>query len=399
MKLTGQKRIQVPGLLWIINITLLPAAVVLAVLRYVCRIRLVRVRSSRIGPMAGTDLFLRRQKLGMIPSKGIFNVGLANTKTANTQFFAMLEREMKIVSIPQPRPLRILLKIMACHSLLSRWKLFQELGFEGREYFELNNSSTDLCFLPEEEQQGRELLQKISVTSWFICFHARDNAYLDQLLHKRDSRHDFRNSSIENYLPAAQYVTNQGGYALRMGAKVEKKLEIKNSHIIDYATLFRSDFGDVYLLAKCKFCVINTSGLNSIPYVFGVPIASTNVIPITRGPPPGKQDLFIPKKIWSVKEKRHLTFKEMIYSREIERWQLDEFREEDGLIPIENTGPEILDLTTEIDERLNGTWKTTPEDEELQAQFKTLFDSTTHGYGFPSRIGAKFLRENKEMLE
>lgn len=398
MKLTSQKRILVPGLSWLLDLLFLPVALLLFLLRYLFGIRFWRVRNSRLGPLAGTDLFLRRQKLGIIPSPGRYDVGIANTKTANRQFLAMLKRKMRIISILQPTPLRLLLKIMACRSLLSRWKLFNELGFKGNEYYELNAVPTDLPFLPEEEEKGRALLQTMGVRGWFICFHARDRAYLDHLLQKRDQRHDFRNCSIENYLPATEYLAQQGGYALRMGSLVEKPLTIRLPQIIDYATTFRSDFGDVYLLAKSKFCVINTSGLNSVPYVFGVPVVSANVIPLTRGPPPGKNDLFIPKKIWSVKEKRHLTFTEMIYSPTIERWQFQEFREEDGLVPIENSAQEILEVTIEMNERLDGTWKTTAEDEKLQEKFRSLFSPATHCYGFPSRIGAQFLRENRQLL-
>ena len=40
---------------------------------------------------------------------------------------------------------------------------------------------------------------------------------------------------------------------------------------------------------------------------------------------------------------------------------------------IENTPEEIRDVTIEMDERLNGTWKVSKEDEELQDRFWSLF--------------------------
>ena len=58
-----------------------------------------------------------------------------------------------------------------------------------------------------------------------------------------------------------------------------------------------------------------------------------------------------------------------------------------------------LDLAMEMNQRLDGKWVTTPQDEILQQKFKSLFHTDPHCYGFPSRIGAQFLRENKDLLD
>jgi putative glycosyltransferase (TIGR04372 family) len=64
---------------------------------------------------------------------------------------------------------------------------------------------------------------------------------------------------------------------------------------------------------------------------------------------------------------------------------------------IENTPEEILAVTIEMEERLNGTWKTTEEDEELQERFWLLFGSDK--LKSPElRIGTEFLRQNRELL-
>jgi len=52
-----------------------------------------------------------------------------------------------------------------------------------------------------------------------------------------------------------------------------------------------------------------------------------------------------------------------------------------------------------MNERLDGGFEYTEEDEELQNQFRSLFQPHHHCYGFPARIGAKFLRQNRELLE
>ena len=59
-----------------------------------------------------------------------------------------------------------------------------------------------------------------------------------------------------------------------------------------------------------------------------------------------------------------------------------------------------------MEDRLNGRWITTSEDEELQLRFWALFDDIEVHYrgGEPlhgvigSRIGAEFLRSNQNLL-
>jgi hypothetical protein len=52
-----------------------------------------------------------------------------------------------------------------------------------------------------------------------------------------------------------------------------------------------------------------------------------------------------------------------------------------------------------MDSRLNGTWVNSPEDDELQKRFWSLFRSSQYHGTIVSRIGADFLRENRALLE
>jgi len=69
-----------------------------------------------------------------------------------------------------------------------------------------------------------------------------------------------------------------------------------------------------------------------------------------------------------------------------------------GLVPIENSEQEILDLVKEMNERIDGKWKESKEDKLLQEKFKSLFSKDSSCYGLTAKIGSKFLMENKEML-
>ncbi len=69
-----------------------------------------------------------------------------------------------------------------------------------------------------------------------------------------------------------------------------------------------------------------------------------------------------------------------------------------GVDVIENTPEELLDMVVEMDERLKGKWQTTEEDEELQQRFWSLLEVTEPNHEFRPRMGAKFLRQNRELL-
>ena len=72
--------------------------------------------------------------------------------------------------------------------------------------------------------------------------------------------------------------------------------------------------------------------------------------------------------------------------------------EKNGIELISNTPQEIRDVVDEMEKRLNGTWQDNEDDDELQRRFWTYFKSSDlHGV-IRSRIGAKFLRENKDLL-
>jgi len=376
-----------------------PLIIPLILLKTIGKIKFIRIRSRRIGHLAAnTELFLRRKELNRLKEKDLKYVGIATSKPCNKQLLGMFQRKFRIIVINLPISFRILTQIAANNSILKTLNLFTEPKYRTNDFYEFNNCSPTLKLNLDEEKRGKELLKKMGVRNWFVCVNMRDKNYVDTVLKKRDESDDYRNGNIEKTIPAMEYISQQGGYILRMGAKVEYKINIKNKKIVDYANTWRTEFGDIYLSANCKFFLGDTAGLICIPYIFNLPVALINVIPLNH-PPINKHSLFIPKKIWSKRGNRYLTFKEIIEFEEGKYFFENNDYTDKGYQPHENTPQEILSLAIEMNERLNGTWKSTIEDEGLQQKFKSLFPTTSHCYGFPSRIGTVFLRENKNLLE
>ncbi len=383
----------------------LPLVPPLYILRRTLRIHMVRIWAGRIGEASSQlEILLRRHRLGSNPKHNKY-VMVTSTDVANQYQMDLYKRTFKdkgypyiILQIPQPKPVRAITKILAQKSVLSRLGLFYVLPTERKEYHEYNSTGPSLSFPEEDEKKGKDFLKQLGVNNaQFICFHARDSTFINTRLRKGDVKSVHRNCDINNYLPAAEYLANQGIFALRMGSLVEKKITSTNQKVIDYATTARSAFGDYYLLGKCKFFLGSTAGICMISQGFNIPLALANHLTL-KWPPFRKEDLFIPKKIWSKDKNKFLTFKEIINSPVFEfEWAYE--YEDAGLTLVENTPQEIVDLAKEMNDRIDGKWKTTPEDEALQKKFRSLFHKGLPCYGFPARMGSQFLRENKFLLE
>ena len=79
-------------------------------------------------------------------------------------------------------------------------------------------------------------------------------------------------------------------------------------------------------------------------------------------------------------------------------WLRGSYYKSAGIELIENTPEEITALALEMDARIDGTWITTDEDEKLQMRFWSIFPDNHPAKTCPSRIGAEFLRQNRDWL-
>lgn len=260
-------------------------------------------------------------------------------------------------------------------------------------------SAPHLSFTPEEQGRSEAALRALGVAAGrpIVAFHARDSVYA--LTVKRDPEiHDHRNDAIESQLPAMEELVRRGYVALRMGALVEAPLRASNPHIIDYSTAGRSELLDIFLSASCRFYLGNGDGLSCVPMIFRRPVALVSYIPIEYYPSSNSRDLFTPVRLWLRAERRLLTFKEILTSG-IGRYMRVEVFERAGIDILRSTPEEITALAVEMDERLNGTWTATEEDESVQRRFWSLFRGSPHHGPIRARISAAFLRRYPELLE
>lgn len=376
-------------------VPLSPVVLLVRALRPLVLIRFGPLRSERIGHFAGnTEMYLCERDAGMQDPRS-FDIFYHTSPVCNQQLKKMWDRTLHIWSFAKG--------LDRINRKLPGGKRHEIPMLSDRDIHGLHaRTQPHLSFTTEEEHLGQVALRELGIPEGdrFVCFCVRDSAYLDAALPGRDwSYHNYRDSSIESFVPAVYELTRRGYFAIRMGAVVKEGLNINNPMIIDYATNGRrDDFLDIFLNGKCRFFLGGAAGITTVPLVFRVPRAYVNFIPLETVPTWGKGDLFIPKKLWLRGERRFLTFRE-IFDSGAAMFVRDNQYEQAGIEVLENTPEEIMAVVIEMDERLNGTWQTTEEDEELQRQFWSFFASSDlHGI-IVARIGAAFLRQNRELLD
>ena len=379
----------------------LPLLIFIRLLRPIIPVGIGRLQHERMHLLINTEYWLRCQAMGGNRARKIslFVCG----PPANRQVLTMIMRRLSVWQTHSNLVLSAFALLVRYWPSHPAWIDLEETGTLSCRAFGIwNGAGPQLSFARVERQRGEKVLRSIGIGPGepYICFFARDTAYLD-LLHTYRSRdqwsyHDYRDCAISNYVPAAEFLAARGLWALRMGQVVEKPILSKQPRVVDYATRFRSDFADVYLMAHCRFYIGDTAGIYGLSAAFGVPCALANIVPFglaTRT----SQDLFIPKKHRYLVSRRSVPFRDLI-AMGADWWLRTEQFEAAGIEVVENTADEILALAQEMNARVEGTWVAQDEDEELQDRYRGLFPPGHPFTGCPSRVGAEFLRQNRELL-
>ena len=154
---------------------------------------------------------------------------------------------------------------------------------------------------------------------------------------------------------------------------------------------------DVFCLTQCKFVIGTTSGPVAVSYIFGVPTALTNWVPMGHGGY-SKRDIWIPKLYWSAAEGRYLTFKEIL-TTPLRSYGLTEMFEKDGISVVDNSPEEIREVCLEVMDRIDRQFGHTQEDEDLQRRFHSLLEVESTDWSTDARVGRDFLRRHKALFD
>lgn len=246
-------------------------------------------------------------------------------------------------------------------------------------------------------QKGQIILSKLNLpkNSWYVCFHARSHHF-----HSDSHFFSHRNSNIDKLFLALEEIEKRGGWCIRMGSKNSSPLpsrfkEITN--LIDYTkTSHLSDWMDVFLASTCRFFLASSlSGISNLPLLFNKPLAIANVT----SPfyiPHKACNLSIWKNYYSLKEKRLLSLSEILNIPIT--CSTDQHFDKYGLRLVDNTEQEIKDLAIEMLNKLDNNQIYSDIDHQLQDKFASFFQKKIHCDNYQSKVGHKFLKKYKYLI-
>ena len=382
---------------WLLtSLVLTPVLILILLISPIFRIRFGYLDASRIGHFCFDLGYFIFQKNNCGQSKGSTNMFFLRGPVSNVflkaltkQYFFVhpLVGVLVFVLNGFPRGLGL---IVEPQRVINRSR--DTKGMIAKSSFQIN-------FLDSQTSTGNRYLESCGVgpNDRWVCLCVRDSAYLNTFFPKTTgdwTYHDFRDSDIDSYLTAAEYLAEEGIKVFRMGKTVSKPMPSSHPSIIDYASSAqRSDFLDVWLIANCYFCISTNLGLDAVSLVFKRPLLIVNALPLMHMQS-YHQSIFVPKHLYLERTGQHLGIKEYV---EAQGNRADAYRE--AGIRISDLQPsEITAATKEMNDRLRGCWTESASEHDLQQRFwQIMRENETYGrwhdWIHPSaRIGRDFLR-------
>ena len=391
--------VQVPLGKWIVRhvfefIILSPAILLTWLYLKIRKIEVLQIGESPVISrfIAPLEPELRRRAYNLALLNNVIVINLA--EDANSQIRKMYDNFFLIFGVESPIRRRLVWwasRFANGHRLLVENKSDQSWS-----------TNVSLHSLSDQQiKDGVQFLEDHSVVvgNEFVCYAVRSESYYLKLAERGVSvkPRSVRNPNEDLYLQALKSI----GRTLpifRMGKDIGIPLDaFKYPDVVDYAIRYRTDFLDVFLISRCKFLLVGNTGLFWVSTMFGIPTVHCDVYDVRHIQPVGH--LYIFQKVWLLNEKRLATVSEMLkmkseYSDERHQARL-------GVELVKNTADEILLACQEMNARIDGTWETTPEDEDLQKRYLDLVvkfsdQPTWRGGG---RVGTQFLRDNQDLLK
>lgn len=258
-----------------------------------------------------------------------------------------------------------------------------------------NEKRGPLLTLPAEvERRGNDALVSAGIQpgSWFVALHVREPGSKN---HHADL-HNVLNSDIADYRPAISEITKRGGWVIRLGDPSMKPLPAM-PNVLDYChSTLRTDWMDIFLLAKCRFFLGTSSGPTYVPAAYGVPSVLTNWWPYAQRPW-DENAIFLPKLYRRLRDGVPLTLSQALSEPFGYCNSMDHLGKREG-VTVENNSPDdIRDAVIEMLEKLDGTAQYNAEDVALREKAERIFEiGGAHGVGALAR---NFVRRNKPIID
>jgi len=387
--------------LYVINgVWAVPATFLMRAIRNFKLIRVGTFNSSRIGHY-GADVGHQFIKQKLSTNSNIVDLYWLNNKTSNMQWDKMVKRNFLVYAwVKYVDRWNDFIPGGEVHKRASSQSASRDIG--GIIY---NSKCSMMKFSHEEESIAKNFLKKLG---WyegqpFVCVQVRDSAYLNETFKDNDwSYHDYRDSDINTYIPALEWLANNDILIIRMGKITKQNIISSSLNIIDYSSLNNcDDLLDVWLFANCLFCITTGSGPDMISDVYKRPLLCLNYIPITH--------LFswsyavhVPKKLYHKNGGKMLSWSD--YLRYNFGTSSIKYEEADIKI-VDLSSDEILESVKEMLERVKGVWVDSKRDIKMHNRFWSMalkdknFNEVNRFIHPESRISTVFFRNNLDWVK
>ncbi len=353
-----------------------------------------------IGHIALLDSWVKLRHLGWLDRSRIV-VHAPSRLTANRSFLSYFKPHLKVVTDPTSGgATRHLAATFGPHvASVLRLPGHQDRYFlEGmgviQEEWERQGRGPLLALSNHDWVAGRAKLQEMGMPNgaWFVALHVRSAGFYKE----QNSPHQtHRNADIATYLSVIELIVRRGGWVVRVGDPSMPPLPPTRG-VVDYARgPHKTEWLDVFLIAACRFFIGVASGLSQIPVTFGIPSLFTNwmsnALPVN-----SRHDLFIPKRVWSDRQNRLLTFEEWLNPINRSHYIAATEMRRAGLRECDNTPEELHEAVMEMLDRLDSLARYDRADDDRRELFEGI--ARRHGLVGFARIGRDFLRRHQHLL-
>lgn len=279
-------------------------------------------------------------------------------------------------------------------------KYLVSLPSESFDFRILDSSSVPLSPDREFELQGEQLLSNLGIKSesTVVCFYIRDGMYGRKTFPNLDQEFaDYRDSDIDDFVPAMEFLAEQGFTVIRMGREGNSPVNSKNPNVIDYCfSAHKSDFADFFLTSKAEFAICTDTGMTHLPLFFRKPIGIANIA--------GMHGLLHTEMVKFMTFKRYFDKRKMqkLTLREILNSPLLDFKDnknflDAGIEFIDSTPEELVGLAQDMILNVQSPKFEKNSNTELDARFQALVYEK-RGIEMWSRISVNWLKNNEDFL-
>lgn len=249
---------------------------------------------------------------------------------------------------------------------------------------------------------GELILKKYNIKKPFICLTSRDSAYLDTKSDK--NYHDFIDIDFRKFDDSINYLIKKGYSIIRVTKKTNIDY-LNQSKKYFFLSEGRTDSSDIFFLSQSKYNIFGSyHGITNLSAIFRKKSLYLNFTPFSLKDLTtiSKNSVFIPKKIFSIKENRFLKFYEIndLFNSEYSIHYQGNFFQDKKLRVVDNTVIEMLDTIKEFDENIDQDLKNSKS--PLQDKFWDSFSDNDEIKFLREElcitISETFLKNNKDLI-